>query len=575
MSAEHNFFWARALVAQLLRAQVAHAVLCPGSRSTPLALALFREKHIQSHVVLDERAAGFFALGLAKATQHPVALVCTSGSAGAHFFPAITEAFFSRAPLFVVTADRPWELHGFGAPQTMPQHGLYGSFVCMSETIPAPGENKAAWLHMQAVVAKALADAQHKSLPAHLNFEFREPLCSTPTPEPLPSLPPTPTFVYSECGLAPHSLDKVHSALDAALRPLILVGHNPKSPRFASALFRLSKKLSAPLLAEAASNLRFQTRKEVPVIASYDILLRDEGFRKHMKPDCILCFGGTLVSKHVQTWLGESGARIFTFAEHGVAADFQHLSEAVIQCNVAKACRHLEQHVSGEVSDRGRTYSEQFARTEEAVQHTLSKLLEDAWCEPSIARKTMQAIPSGSNCFISNSMPMRDVDAFAAASSKEIHVYANRGLNGIDGLVSTAQGVAVATQRPTFLLMGDLAFLHDIGGWMLAKHLEVPFVVVVVNNQGGGIFHFLPVATQPEAFEACFALPHDTPFSKVAELTGAAYSNPKTLSEFSSALSVASKGRLSLIEVCTNRHDNVHVHQALYEGVLKSLKECV
>jgi len=577
MSAEHNLWWARAFVAELLGAQVEHAVLCPGSRSTPLALALFREKHIQSHVLLDERVAGFFALGLSKATQRPVALLCTSGSAGTHFFPAIAEAFFSRAPLLVVTADRPWELHGFGAPQTMPQLGLYGRFVCLSENIPAPTENRAAWLHMRAVVAKALAQAQHHSLPAHLNFEFREPLCSTlaqePSPAlPLPPLPPTPSFAYAERGLAPQALEKVCSALNAALRPLLLVGNHPQAPGFASAVFRLSQKLSAPLLVEAASNLRFQKPPGIPVIASYDILLRDEGFRKQMKADCVLCLGGTLVSKQVQTWLGESSARIFMLLEHGVEADFQHAAEAVIQCNVAEACTYLEAHVSDEVSGSPKAYAERFSRIEAAAQQTLSGLLEEAWCEPAIARKLMEAIPSGSNCFVANSMPIRDIDAFAAASSKELHMYVNRGLNGIDGLISTAQGVAVATQRPTFLLIGDLACLHDIGGWMQAKHLEVPFVVVVVNNQGGGIFHFLPVAKQQEAFEACFALSHDTSFSKVAELAEAAYSNPKTLSEFARALSLAAKGGVSLIEVCTDRHSNVAAHQTLYEGVLKNLE---
>jgi 2-succinyl-5-enolpyruvyl-6-hydroxy-3-cyclohexene-1-carboxylate synthase len=583
MNAEHNLFWAQACVAELLRAQVKHAVICPGSRSTPLALALFREKQIQSHVVLDERVAGFFALGLAKATQRPAALLCTSGSAGAHFFPAIVEAFFSRAPVFVITADRPWELHGFGAPQTMPQLGLYGSFVCLSANIPAPGESREALLHMRAVVARALACAQQNALPAHINFEFREPLCTQEKlpAEELPALPQVPSFVYAESSLAPRALENVLSALNSACRPLIVVGSSPANPRFASAVFCLSEKLSAPLLAEAASNLRFQTPPNVPLIASFDILLRDEGFRKEMKPDFILCLGGGLVSKHVQAWLSESNARIFMFLEHGVEADFQHVAEAVIQCNVVEACRFLEKHVSDKasdeasnrISDRDRTYAEKFVRMEKRAQQSLSALLEEAWCEPAIARKLVECIPSGSNCFISNSMPIRDVDAFAASSSKGIQVYVNRGLNGIDGLISTAKGVAAATQRPTVLLIGDLAFLHDVSGWMLAKRLEEPFVVVVVNNRGGGIFHFLPVAQQEDAFEDCFAFPHNTSFSKIAEVAGASYFNPQTLPEFSVALSAAFKQGVSLIEVCTARHNNVHVHEALYEGVLKALKE--
>ncbi|MCL2625448.1 MAG: 2-succinyl-5-enolpyruvyl-6-hydroxy-3-cyclohexene-1-carboxylic-acid synthase [Cystobacterineae bacterium] len=573
MNAERNLFWAQAWVAQLIQAQVEHAVICPGSRSTPLTLALFREKQIQSHIILDERAAGFFALGLAKATGRPVALLCTSGSAGAHFLPAITEAFFSKAPLFVVTADRPWELHGFGAPQTMSQLGLYGQFVCLSENIPAPGENREALLHMRAVVARALADMKQKSLPAHLNFEFREPLSSTLTGEELSTgelstLPQAPTFFYSERGLAPSGLEHVLSTLNSVSRTLVVVGNNPSTPGFASAVFKLCEKLSAPLLAEAASNLRFQAPPHVPVIASYDILLRDDGFKKQMKPELVLCFGGTLVSKHLQTWLKDSGARIFTLLEHGTEADFQHISEAIVQCNVVEACCFLEKRVS----NKGRTYAEQFERLEKMAQQTLSELLEDTWCEPAIARKLMASVPAGSNCFIANSMPIRDIDAFSASSSKGVDVYVNRGLNGIDGLISTAQGVAVASQKPTVLLIGDLAFLHDIGGWMLAKRLEVPFVVVVVNNRGGGIFHFLSVAEQRDEFEACFALPHDTPFAKVAEVVGAGYFNPKTLPEFSSALSAALKRKVSLIEVCTDRHSNLNVHQKLYEGVSKVLK---
>ena len=573
MSAEQNLFWAKAFVAELLCAQVAHAVICPGSRSTPLTLALLREKRLQSHVILDERVAGFFALGLSKATRSPVALLCTSGSAGTHFFPAIVEAFFSHVPLFIVTADRPWELHGFGAPQTMPQLGLYGRFVCLSENIPAPADNKAALLHMRAVVAKALADAQHKALPAHMNFEFREPLCATLAHNEWPTLPPVPSFVHAESSLPLRTLENVRSALNAALRPLIVVGNSPPNLPFASAVLKLSEKLCAPLLAEAASNLRLKAPSNAPLIASYDILLRDEVFREQMKPDCVLCFGKTPVSKQVQTWLGDSGARIFMLAEHGAEVDFQHVAEAVIQCNMAEACSHLEQHVAGEVSAERKAYAERFSRIEKRAQQTLSALLENAWCEPAIARKLVASLPSGSNCFIANSMPIRDVDAFAAPSSKEIHVHVNRGLNGIDGLISTAQGIAVATQRPTYVLIGDLAFLHDIGGWMMAKRLKVPLVVVLINNGGGGIFHFLPVAQQKEEFEEAFVLPHDTPFSKVAELAGANYFNPKTLSEFSSALSWVGERKLSLIEVCTHRHSNVEVHQALYEAVSKSIKE--
>ena len=573
MSAEHNLVWAKAFVAELLGAQVAHAVICPGSRSTPLTLALLREKRLQSHVILDERVAGFFALGLSKATRCPVALVCTSGSAGTHFFPAIVEAFFSHVPLFVITADRPWELHGFGAPQTMPQLGLYGRFVCLSENIPAPADNKAALLHMRAVLAKALAQATHKALPAHMNFEFREPLCSTLTHNEWPVLPPVPSFVHAEPSLPLPALENVRLALNAALRPLIVVGNSPPNLPFASAVFKLSEKLYAPLLAETASNLRLKAPPHALLIASYDILLRDAFFREQMQPDCVLCLGGTLVSKQLQTWLGALGARIFMFAEHGAEADFQHVSEAVIQCNMAKACTHLAQHVASEVSAERRAYAERFLRIEKRAQQSLSVLLEHAFCEPAIVRRLMASLPSGSHCLIASSMPIRDADAFAAPSSKEIHVHVNRGLNGIDCLISTAQGIAVATQRPTYVLIGDLAFLHDIGGWMRAKRLEVPLGVVLINNGGGGIFHFLPVAQQKEEFEEAFVLPHDTPFSKVAELVGANYFNPKTLSEFSLALSEAGEQKLSLIEVCTCRHSNVEVHQALYEAVSKSLKE--
>jgi 2-succinyl-5-enolpyruvyl-6-hydroxy-3-cyclohexene-1-carboxylate synthase len=573
MNAGHNLYWAQAFVAELLRAHVQHAVLCPGSRSTPLVLALLREKRIQSHVILDERVAGFFALGLAKATQCPVALLCTSGSAGTHFLPAMTEAFFSRAPVFVITADRPWELHGFGAPQTMQQLGLYGSFVCLSENIPAPTENREALLHMRAVVAKALAKVKQKGLPAHINFEFREPLCPALTCEKLPTLPRVPRFVHSESGLAPHALENVLSALNSALRPLIVVGNNPTNAPLASAVLSLSEKCAAPLLAEAASNLRFQTRQGAPVIASYDILLRDEGFRKQMKPDFILYLGGTLVSKQLQTWLGDSGAHIFMLLGQETEADFQHLAEEIIHCNVAEACRFLEKHVSAEVLPRGKTYAEQLVRLEKRAQQTLDVLLEDTWCEPAIARKLMACLPSGSNCFVANSMPIRDIDAFSASSSKEICVYVNRGLNGIDGLISTAQGIAVASQRPTVLCMGDLAFLHDLGGWMLAKKEAPPFVVVLINNQGGGIFHFLPVAKQQDELEKGFVLPHETSFLKLAKLIEADYWAPKSLSEFSLALPAALKRKLSLIEVCTNRHSNVHAHEVLYEGVSKSLKE--
>ena len=577
-----NTLWARALVQELQRGGVRDVVVCPGSRSAPLALATAEAAPaVRSWVVLDERVAGFFALGLALESGRPAAVLVTSGSAGTHLFPAMVEAWASGSPLVALTADRPWELHGFGAAQTMPQGGLFGRFVRASESLSVPEASSAAFRHLRAVVSRAVSAALGRSSgPVHLDVPFREPLAPVPD-APVPSgldaealegRGDGPFLRTVQPALLPPAaeLEAVRRRLAAAERGVVVVGPRARADRLGTAVRALAASHGYPVLAEAASNVRWAPGQ--PAVAHLDLLLRNEGWALSARPDLVVRLGGGLSSRRVNEWLDASGAEVVLVSEGPEPVDPQHRASLVLEGDAVAICEAL----TAVTAPRRAAWADGFLRAGARAETALADALasERRLTEPGVARAVVAALPPDSRLLVGSSMPIRDVDAFAPDPASAVRVLANRGLNGIDGNVSTALGLAAASGAPTVALVGDLAFLHDLGALVHARRAALALTVVVVNNDGGGIFNFLPIARSTPRFEALFGTPHATDLSHAAALGGARFSRAETPSALAAALEDAGRPGLHVVEArVVDRATNVEVHHALGAAVARALEE--
>ncbi len=573
-----NQLWARALLEELVRGGVRHAVVCPGSRSSPLALACLRVEGLKTWSIIDERSAGFFALGVGKQSRAPAVLVATSGTAGAHFYPAVIEAAMSHVPLVVLTADRPLELQGWGAPQTVPQAHLFGEFARFFADIGLPEASDVALAHLRATASRAVGMAQRAPRGAvQLNVPFREPLAPTAEPfgeERLSALAragrsggPMTRFSPPVRLPEPQAIEALRRRISTTERGLIVCGPRDEDDGFAEAIAALSQSTGYPVIAEAVSQARYGGG--AATLSLYDALLRHAPFAQAHRPELVLRFGGGLTPKGPQQWLDASGAHIVLFSDEGALFDPSHRAAQVIEGSAVAACEALGRGLSRGLG----SWAQSFLHAERLARSALEAAFAEQpeLTEPRIAREVVAALPTGANLFISSSMPIRDVDAFAPAGSVALRVLSNRGANGIDGIVSSALGVAAASGRPTVLLTGDLAFLHDMGGLLAASRHRASLTIVVVNNDGGGIFSFLPIAEATEHFEALFVTPHGVDISHAAALYGARFHRPQAPSALRAAVQQGLEGGLHVIEVRTDRARNVELHRALFARMAEAL----
>ncbi len=556
-----NALWARALIDELVRGGVREAVVCPGSRSTPLVLACKGDARLTTRSILDERSAAFFALGAAKATQRPSLVIATSGTAGAHFYPAILEAEASRVPLIAITADRPPELHGWGSPQTLDQQHLFGGHVRFFADLGVP--EGPILPHLRATAARAVDRA--RSGPVHLNVPFREPLAPVPGPLPI-EFRNEPAVRHGRGTPIP---DVSEAARELASRPrgVIVCGPRDVGGGLPAAVGALAQKLGYAVLAEAASQVRYA----LPGCSShYDAILRDERWARALRPDAVVRIGGGLTSKILQGWL--KGAFTVVIGESDNLVDPAYDAALALIGDSAATCRALADAIQIQAAPLGTAAAPALAALWREAEERAASACERALTglsEPLIARETLAALREDAVVFISSSMPIRDADAYADRAAPGVRVLSNRGLNGIDGVVSSALGAAAATGRPTTLLIGDLALLHDLHGLLAARRLGIPLTVVCVDNDGGGIFSFLPIAQATEDFEPLFATPQGVDLAQVAALCGARLHRPKTANELRVALREA-RG-LSIIAVRTDRARNVEDHRDLHQVVATAL----
>ncbi len=543
-----------ALAARGLR----EVVVSPGSRSAPLVLSALDHPELTVRVVLDERVAGFVALGLSRAGGRPVALVCTSGSAAAHYLPALVEADASRLPLLVLTADRPPELHGCGAPQTVDQRRYFGAFVRGARDLCGPMPD-AAWV--QAAVAAVDLATGIPAGPVHLNVAFREPLWDPEADGQVRRPSAQVGAVRGAPRLESSAIAELTDRLRSAGRGVVFCG--PGAGVSASGVRRLADHLGWPLLAEAASGTRFGAPPG-GVVWSYDALVRAGA----PAPDLVLQFGRAAVSRPLLRWL--SGGPCVRVDAAGARHDPALAGGVLVAADPEHLARDLADALGAAPADDRWRAAWMAAQTRVAA--LVSAADAELW-EGAVARAVVAALPLGHALHVASSMPFRDVDAFVPAAGRALPVFASRGANGIDGTIATAAGESLG-RGPVALLTGDLAFLHDVGGLLAAAELGADLTVVVIDNGGGGIFDFLPIAAHPTAFERCFTTPQRGRIDALCAAAGASHTRVEDVHELRPALSAAlGRPGLDVVQIIIERHRNVARHHELTAACEAALSE--
>lgn len=561
-----------ALVAGWVAGGVRHAVIAPGSRSTPLALALERHPDLAVQVVLDERSAAFRALGIGQASGIPAIAVCTSGSAAAHFHPAVLEAHHGRVPLIVATANRPPELHDTGAGQTIDQHRLYGTAV---RWFAATGVADAATLPTFApIAARSVAEALGPPAgPVHLDVALREPL----VPDRDGANASGGDFAAVEVPRTERALrspsdalvEELAARLGAAERGVVVAGWGSGAP--GGVLAALARDLGWPLLADPISGARVGPN----AITTYEALVRTPAFAEAARPDVVLRFGAPLTSKVAAAWLDSSAAEQIVIDPDDTWLDPRRVATLRVVADAAVLAGRLSLRCASggfhAVNRPPGAWLSLWLESERRARAAIDLQLDSQTTafDGRLARDLVAGLPDGTHLLVASSMPVRDLEWFAPTRSGLV-VHANRGVNGIDGLVSTAVGISVGASAPTVALLGDLALLHDTNGLLGAARSGANLVLVVVDNDGGGIFSFLPQADAcpPAEFELLFGTPHGLDLVAVAQAHGVdavRIADPATI--VASVAARLATGGVHVIVVPSDRARNVDHHRVVWEAV--------
>lgn len=546
-----NLDWSVALIGGLAAAGVRDVVISPGSRSTPLTLACLRHPQLRCEVILDERSAAWFALGRAKATRKPVALVCTSGTAAANWLPAVVEANQSAVPLLLLSADRPPELQAWGANQSIDQAGLFAGQVRAFHAPGAPFAGfDARWLHQLA--ARAVGESCWPLPgPVHLNLAFREPL-----------LPDDPRIEFAPLDpietATPNIVPDVQAIASLATRlsgrrGAIICGGGEYAADFPEAVTALAVALGCPILADPQSGLRFGSHPRSHVCSGHERWLRDASTRATLAPEWILRFGAYPVTRRLQGFLGACSEQYLVEA-HGRWPDPAHQTRQLIRGDAAALCRAM---LARPLRTAGNDWLSGYLSLEAASAEQLSNgpLL----AEGKLFSQLCRSLPAGSQFFCGNSLPIRDLAAFSGSGETPIAFFANRGASGIDGNIATAAGLAAS--GPTLAVIGDLTAQHDLGSLALVH--DRPLVLIVCNNGGGGIFDLLPQAGLPE-FEFGWLTPQRLDFGHAATAFGLAFQRTEDVGlVLAEALSALTERRPLLIEFLIDREESLRFRQAV------------
>jgi 2-succinyl-5-enolpyruvyl-6-hydroxy-3-cyclohexene-1-carboxylate synthase len=562
----------RAFADELARCDVAGACTSPGSRSSPLVLALARDARISTWSHPDERVAGFFALGLAKASGRPAVLTCTSGTAAAQYLPAVIEAHEAGIPLIVLTADRPPELREVGAGQAIDQLKLYGDaarwFFEVGTHDASPERGR--WIRTLACRSVAVASGRlgGRPGPVHLNWALREPLvppAELPA-DPQPGRADGAPWVHVAAPVEVTGVDELQEAVSAARRGVIVAGRLPGGDGAAAAA--VAERLRWPLLADPISG----ARRSSAAVAHYDAFLRIAP--PGDAPDLVLRFGDLPTSKPLRQWLAGLDAPQIACGFPGAWADPDGRLSTVVTAAPGAVCDLLvstvgEAGVGPPPAPAADGWLDAWRDADAAAGRAIAEVVGEELSEPAVAGALAAALPDDTTLVVASSMPVRDLETFAPVRPDAPRVLSNRGANGIDGTLATAFGAAAATGGPVAVLLGDVAFAYDLSALLCAKRHGLPLTIVVLNNGGGGIFEFLPLASiDRSTFEEHVATDPDLEIARAADLYGCDHVAPDTLAAFRRALGAAVGGdRTTIIEVRTDRAANVALHREIWAAV--------
>jgi 2-succinyl-5-enolpyruvyl-6-hydroxy-3-cyclohexene-1-carboxylate synthase len=544
---------ATVLVDELVRCGMTDVVLAPGSRSAPLALAVYEQSKLRLHVRIDERSAAFLALGMAKRSGRPVAVVCTSGTAAANFHPAVVEAHESGVPLLVLTADRPPELRETGANQTIDQVKLYGSAVRWSCEVGTPEERPGMVAYWRSLTSRAWHIAQEPDPgPVHLNVSFREPLIPDGDEEWCEPLDGDLTGAWTRVRAAtPGSVLHV----PPTRRGVLVVGDGAVNvKRYVAA----ASMAGWPVLAEPNGNARYGDH----ALSSHHFLLGVPEFAERHRPEVVVTLGKPGLSRPLLSFLRRAQEHVV------VSPSLARWPDPV------RSATQVAQEAEIPVSSGDDAWLKGWRTADLVARRAVDAVLDgsDELTEPRLARDLVSAMPGGSLLLVAASMPIRDLDQ-TMHPRRGIRILANRGASGIDGLVSTAVGAALAHGNRSYALLGDLAFLHDQNGLIIGPHDRRPdLTLIVINNEGGGIFSLLPQAAFPEPFERVFGTPHQVDIASIAAAHGIPYTRLETIDELPKAM--VSDG-LRIVEARTDRAENAALHARMREAAQKAVRATV
>jgi len=570
---ELNEKWAKLLIKELIHQGVRYFCIAPGSRSTPLTVAASEHPLANTFVHFDERALCFHALGYAKATGVPAAVIVTSGTAVGNLTPGIMEAHNDHVPMILLTADRPPELRDTGANQTADQVKMFQNFVRWQEDLPCPNAHISPSF-IGSTIATALSHALSAPAgPVQINCMFREPFFEGEKEKNSPSYERSikgsqTQIALGEKHLADTQIEQLCDELCEHEKGVIVVGALPPNTSL-EPLFTLSRLLQWPLFPDILSPLRTHVQAE-GMIPSYDLILKSMSLNEDLTPDAILQFGNRFVSKKLLEWIGLKKPRCHALiADHEWRMDPLHSLSHRVVADPWQVIEGLNRHLPGRSPAPWlHCWQEMNRITKKTLTHFFQE--KNALSEPALFHHLSSWMNEERGLFIGNSLPIREADAFFAPKQSCGPLFGNRGVSGIDGNIATTAGIAKGLRKPLLAIIGDLTFLHDLTSLAQLKDSPVPITLLVINNDGGGIFSFLPIAKRKTVFKPFFLTPHGLNLEHAAPLFGLDYQKVTTLEEMETALQ-SGNAKSKILEMCTDRDENLALHKEIIAHVKEIL----
>lgn len=542
LKVNRNIFWSNLLIDFLVNNGVKFACISPGSRSTPLTIAAVTNKSIKTLPIIDERSSAFFALGLSKSTKSPTLIITTSGTAVAELYPAIIEAYQSRTPLIVCTADRPSRLRGTGANQTINQNNIFKNHISFSADIPSFDINSINIKKFLMIISEGKEKCLLESSPVHFNLQFDKPFePDSYTDEISLKIIENSTKLISDLTIP--DLRIKHKFEQVSKISLITIGYDYFDKHFLSLLNEFSKNNNIPVFADIGSGLRSQSIKINNLIYNYDTLVRSESFSKFFNQSTVLHFGRSLTSNSLEEFLTNIKAKKIVVNQFGDRFDSTKKAKIIKSDPIS----YLNYLLNIEVLKNSEQTLNSLLHIDSQIEKLKSKVFGNSFTEFEIISTLTKHLQDNSNLFIGNSLPIRDFDFLISHTNKTLNIFTNRGASGIDGIISTASGICFSNTNPTYLVLGDLSFYYDINSLLSLKKFEIPLKIIIINNDGGRIFEYLPISNYKNVFKEFFLTSTGLNFSKIAESFSIKYLFADNHKDYISKLEMMNKLKTSVI----------------------------